>query len=304
MGPTASGKTRLAIQLAGALGGEIISVDSALVYRGMDIGTAKPDLAERAGVPHHLIDILDPSERYSAGQFLRDALAKMDEIVARDRIPILAGGTMLYFSGLLQGLSMLPTANLAVRETIDAEAAIRGWPALHAQLAQVDPDSARRIHPNDAQRIQRALEVHRLTGRPLSEHFGTPPAADTPYRFCRLVLAPTDRTALQQRIRIRFLAMIEQGLIGEVERLHRRGDLDPDMPALRAVGYRQVWAYLEGKFGHEAMIERAIIATRQFAKRQMTWLKRETGALHLSSGDTDLLAKTLEAIEHLRDKQR
>lgn len=295
MGPTASGKTALAIRLAQELGGEIISVDSALVYRGMDIGTAKPSHDERGGIPHHLIDILDPLAAYSTGQFHKDAEALMVAIRDRGHIPILAGGTMLYFHGLSHGLATLPPANPSVRETIAAEAQRRGWEALHQDLEKIDPVAAARIHSRDPQRIQRALEVFRLTGTPLTTLIArTQKKSDGP--FLKLVLRPADREGLHQRIERRFMAMLEQGLMEEVGRLFDRGDLHTDLPALRAVGYRQVWSYLEGDCSREAMIERAVIATRQFAKRQMTWLQKETEAQVLFSEDPQLLGRALSTI--------
>ena len=300
MGPTASGKTALAIRLAQELGGEIISVDSALVYRGMDIGTAKPSPDERGGIPHHLIDILDPLEPYSTGQFQKDAEALMIAIRARGHIPILAGGTMLYFHGLSHGLATLPPANPFVREAIAEEAQRRGWEALHQDLEKIDPVAAARIHPRDPQRIQRALEVFRLTGTPMTTLIEkTQKKSDDP--LLKLVLRPGDREELHQRIERRFMAMLEQGLIEEVARLFDRGDLHADLPALRAVGYRQVWSYLEGDCSREAMIERAVIATRQFAKRQMTWLQKETEAQVLFSEDPQLLGRALSTI---RTQQR
>ena len=299
MGPTASGKTALAIRLAQELGGEIISVDSALVYRGMDIGTAKPSPDERGGIPHHLIDILDPLEPYSTGQFQKDAEALMIAIRARGHIPILAGGTMLYFHGLSHGLATLPPANSFVREAIAEEAQRRGWEALHQDLEKIDPVAAARIHPRDPQRIQRALEVFRLTGTPMTTLIEkTQKKSDGP--FLKLVLRPGDREELHQRIERRFMAMLEQGLIEEVARLFDRGDLHADLPALRAVGYRQVWSYLEGDCSRDAMIERAVIATRQFAKRQMTWLQKETEAQVLFSEDPQLLGRALSTIRTQR----
>ena len=299
MGPTASGKTALAIRLAQELGGEIISVDSALVYRGMDIGTAKPSPDERGGILHHLIDILDPLEAYSTGQFQKDAEALMIAIRARGHIPILAGGTMLYFHGLSHGLATLPPANSFVREAIAEEAQRRGWEALHQDLEKIDPVAAARIHPRDPQRIQRALEVFRLTGTPMTTLIEkTQKKSDDP--LLKLVLRTGDREELHQRIERRFMAMLEQGLIEEVARLFDRGDLHADLPALRAVGYRQVWSYLEGDCSRDAMIERAVIATRQFAKRQMTWLQKETEAQVLFSEDPQLLGRALSTIRTQR----
>jgi len=296
MGPTASGKTRLAIQLAQALDGEVISVDSALVYRGMDIGTAKPSLEEREGVPHHLIDIIDPAESFSTGQFRERALALMAEITSRGKLPILAGGTMLYFNALFNGLAELPAADEAVRGQIDAEAARLGWAKLHGELARIDPAAAARIHPNDPQRIQRALEVYRLTGVPLSELCAQGRGEPPPFNIVRLVLAPGDRQVLQGLIRRRFLAMLEQGFVDEVRALYRRGDLRADLPAIRAVGYRQVWAWLDGEGDYAEMVERGVISTRQFAKRQFTWLRREELAGRFVSEDADVLAKMLKKI--------
>ena len=296
MGPTASGKTRLAIQLAHELNAEIISVDSALVYRGMDIGTAKPSLAEREGVPHHLIDILDPAKSFSTGEFRQQALQLMAAITARGRLPLLVGGTMLYFNALFHGLSELPQADATVRHQIDAEAAERGWDALHGELARVDPLSAARIHPNDPQRIQRALEVYRLGGVPLSELCGRGRSAQPPFNLVRVVVAPSQRSLLHELIRQRFLRMLEQGLVDEVAGLFRRDDLHENLPSIRAVGYRQVWAYLAGEWDQAAMVERGVIATRQFAKRQYTWLRREASALHLDSSDPTLPNRALAAL--------
>lgn len=296
MGPTASGKTRLAIELALALEGEIISVDSALVYQGMDIGTAKPNDEERQGVPHHLIDILDPAEAYSTGRFREEALALMADITARGKLPILAGGTMLYFNALFQGLSALPSVDPEIRRQIDAEAAARGWPVLHEELARIDPTAAARIHPNDPQRIQRALEVYRLTGTPLSVLRNQTRPPPLPFKLVKLILTPAERETLHERIRRRFLEMLERGLIEEVRALYERSDLHADLPAIRAVGYRQVWAYLEGEFDRDTLIERAITATRQFAKRQFTWLRREKTARHYHSEDERLMEKVLRNI--------
>ena len=296
MGPTASGKTRLAIQLAQALNGEVISVDSALVYRGMDIGTAKPSLEEREGVPHHLIDILDPAEAFSTGQFREQALALMADITARGRLPILAGGTMLYFNALFHGLSELPAADESLRRQIDEEAVRLGWAKLHEELARVDPQAAARIHPNDPQRIQRALEVYRLSGVPLSELCDRGRSKPPPFNILRLIVAPSDRQALHRLIRQRFLAMLERGLVEEVRALHMRRDLNPELPSIRAVGYRQVWAFLNGETDYEEMVERGVIATRQFAKRQFTWLRREEAASRFVSEDEGLLDKVIVRI--------
>ncbi|MEA3300854.1 MAG: tRNA (adenosine(37)-N6)-dimethylallyltransferase MiaA [Pseudomonadota bacterium] len=278
MGPTASGKTDLAARLVAHLPAEIISVDSALVYRGMDIGSAKPDAAFLARAPHHLIDIRDPAEAYSAADFAADAIPLMADIAARGRIPLLVGGTMLYFRVLLEGLAALPPSDPEVRAAINREAALLGWPALHRQLAAVDPASAAQLHPNHSQRIQRALEVHRLTGIPASELKGrtgawtVKPIGDD-YRIVQFGLLPNSRQLLHERIARRFAAMLEQGLVEEVKRLRDRGDLSVDMPSIRAVGYRQVWGWLAGEYGVEEMRARAVAATRQLAKRQLTWLR-------------------------------
>lgn len=288
MGPTASGKSALAVQLAHQLNGEIISVDSALVYRGMDIGTAKPTLAERRGIPHHLIDILDPRESFSTGQFKTRALKLMAEITQRGRLPILAGGTMLYFNALSGGLAELPEADPEIRAKLDEELKHLGKEALHLRLSAIDPAAAARIHPNDPQRIQRALEVFEITGKPLSAYFNQAHQPDIPYRTVKLIVAPQERLTLHGLIAKRFMVMLEQGLIEEVEALYERGDLSEAMPSIRCVGYRQVWAYLKGEYDKATMIDKAIAATRQLAKRQFTWLRRETEAISLDSHLPDL----------------
>ncbi|MBI3777213.1 MAG: tRNA (adenosine(37)-N6)-dimethylallyltransferase MiaA [Gammaproteobacteria bacterium] len=277
MGPTATGKTDLALALVRRFPFEIISVDSALVYRGMDIGTAKPSREILAAVPHHLIDICDPSDAYSAGRFRTDALRVMVDITARGRIPLLVGGTMLYFRALQQGLSNLPAADTQVRSRIEQRAQVEGWKVLHAELARIDPQSAQRIHPNDPQRIQRALEVYELTGRSLTEHF--PEAmSDFPYCIVKTALIPHDRTEIHRRVVQRFERMMRNGFIDEVRTLRARGNLHLELPSMRAVGYRQAWEYLDGHGDQDAMIERAVIATRQLAKRQLTWLRAEQDA--------------------------
>jgi tRNA dimethylallyltransferase len=273
MGPTASGKTALALDLCEFYPCEIISVDSALVYRGMDIGTAKPGPSELARVPHHLIDIRDPGEPYSAAEFRRDALHLMSAISARGRIPLLVGGSMLYFKVLRDGIAALPVANDELRAKIAAEAGQLGWPALHAELARVDPQAAALIHPNHSQRIQRALEVFRLTGQPISALQRTNQMDGLGHRLINLALAPVDRHVLHQRIAARFQQMLDDGLVEEVEKLYRRGDLYPELPSIRAVGYRQVWSYLTGEVDFAAMVEQGVVATRQLAKRQLTWLR-------------------------------
>ena len=283
MGPTASGKTAAAIELARRHGGEIVSVDSALVYRGLEIGAAKPDLAERAGIAHHLLDLRDPWQSYSAAEFAVDAAAAVRDIVARGRLPILAGGTGLYFRALLQGLSPMPVAAPALRAEIAAEAEVAGWPALHAQLARIDPAAARRIHATDPQRIQRALEVYRLTGKPISHWQALPGVARLPARVLKLVLAPADRAVLHARIERRFDLMLEAGFLDEVRRLRAlppmAGVPAPlDLPAIRAVGYRQAWQFLDGCDSAAGFRDKAIFATRQLAKRQLTWLRGELDA--------------------------
>jgi tRNA dimethylallyltransferase len=270
-GPTASGKTAAALAIAQALPVEIISVDSALVYRGMDIGTAKPTRDELARAPHHLIDILDPSEAYSAAQFAADAQRLITQIRARGRLPLLVGGTMLYFKALLDGLDAMPTADPALRADIDAEAARRGWPAMHEELARVDPPTAARLAPNDAQRIQRALEVWRATGRPLSSFHHGPRNEAPPEPL--IALEPAQRGWLHERIAQRFDAMLAEGLVDEVRRLRERGDLHPGLPSMRCVGYRQVWEALDAGTPMAELRERGIAATRQLAKRQLTWLR-------------------------------
>jgi tRNA dimethylallyltransferase len=273
MGPTASGKSAAALALAQRLDCEIVSVDSAQVYRYMDIGTAKPDAAARSRTPHHLIDVVDPHESYSAARFRDDALALMREITERGRVPLLVGGTMLYFRALTEGLNELPEADPAVRLVIDTMAQEKGWPQLHADLARVDPQAASRIQPNDAQRIQRALEIYYVSGKSMSELLAKPKYVYLPYRIGAAALAIEDREWLHSRIAERFEIMLELGLISEVRRLRQQYALEPDMPSMRAVGYRQVWAYLDGEFGLAALREKAIAATRQLAKRQMTWLR-------------------------------
>ena len=273
MGPTASGKTALALEVARRIPVEIISVDSAQVYRGMDVGTAKPSAAERAAVPHHLIDIIDPDQSYSAAQFRADALRLMREISGRGRVPLLAGGTMLYFKALREGLSNLPQADAAVRAAIEAEAGQRGWPALHAELARIDAPTAARIKPGDAQRIQRALEVFRITGKPLSTLQGARVAAAVPYRFVQIALVPAERALLHRRIELRFEVMLAAGLVEELAALRAKYALAPGLPAMRCVGYRQAWEHLEGAYDRATLRERGIYATRQLAKRQLTWLR-------------------------------
>ncbi|EPL9568698.1 tRNA (adenosine(37)-N6)-dimethylallyltransferase MiaA [Providencia rettgeri] len=272
MGPTASGKTALAIELRKHLPVEIISVDSALIYRGMDIGTAKPTAEELSQAPHRLIDILDPSLPYSAADFRRDALKVMSEITAQGKIPLLVGGTMLYFKALLEGLSPLPSANEAVRSQIEQIAQEHGWSEIHRRLAEVDPVAAERIHPNDPQRLSRALEVYLISGQTLTEMTQTA-GEKLPYNVFQFAIAPQDRKILHERIEQRFHLMIDAGFEEEVRALYHRGDLHVDLPAIRCVGYRQMWSYLDGEISHDEMVYRGICATRQLAKRQITWLR-------------------------------
>lgn len=272
MGPTASGKSALAMELVQRLPCDIISVDSALVYRGMDIGTAKPTQAELVQAPHRLIDIRDPAEAYSAADFRQDALKEMASITAAGRIPLLVGGTMLYYKALLEGLSPLPEADPEIRASIEQQAAISGWDALHAELCRIDPVAGARIHPNDPQRLSRALEVYRITGKTLTELTQQSGEA-LAYRTLQYAIAPSDRTALRERIAERFDLMLAQGFEQEVRSLYQRGDLSEQLPAIRCVGYRQMWDYLDGKMDYAEMRYRGIVATCQLAKRQMTWLR-------------------------------
>ena len=304
LGPTASGKTAAALALADRRPIEIVSVDSALVYRDMDIGTAKPSRDERARVPHHLIDIIDPADAYSAAQFRTAALRLIGEIAARCRTPLLAGGTMLYYKALTQGLNDLPTADPAVRAELDADAARDGWPALHARLAQVDPDTAARLAPNDSQRIQRALEVFILSGQPMSALLAAPPRADdeaSRYRFVPVALEPSDRAVLHARIATRFDAMLDAGFIDEVERLRRREDLHIGLPSMRCVGYRQAWEYLDGATDYRTMRDKGVFATRQLCKRQLTWLRAMPERIVVDCIAPDSTARTVDALERLLD---
>ncbi len=295
MGPTASGKTDLAIQLCQQLSCEIISVDSALIYRDMNIGTAKPNADELAQAPHRLINILDPAESYSAADFRRDALAAMTEITERGNIPLLVGGTMLYFKALLEGLADMPQTDMAIRAYIEGEAQEHGWPYVHAQLAEVDPESASRIHPNHSQRIERALGIYRSTGLTMTHYLQQQEQQAEvrfPYDVVQLAIAPLDRKVLHERIERRFNIMMEQGLVAEVKGLHQRGDLNLDMPSMRAVGYRQIWQYLEGELSEQEAVERGIIATRQLAKRQFTWLNSWDDVNWLYTDERGLLVST------------
>jgi len=285
MGPTAAGKTELALELAKRHPLEIISVDSALVYKGMDIGTAKPSAEILKQFPHHLVDILEPTESYSAGRFRDDALSLMADITSRGKVPLLVGGTMLYFNALQKGMSKLPSADPAVRAKLDAEAAEFGLAYLHQRLAEVDPVAAARIHVNDPQRLQRALEVYEITGKSLTEL--TAAQGETlPYKVSKIIVAPFDRAVLHQRIAKRYREMVENGFLTEVQKLYQRGDCHPGLPSIRAVGYRQAWAYLNGELDMETFIDKAIIATRQMAKRQITWLRSQDDGVWFDSGQS------------------
>ncbi len=301
LGPTASGKTALALALAQQRPIEIISVDSALVYRGMDIGTAKPSREERAICPHHLIDIIDPTEAYSAAQFAADAERLIHEIHARGRLPVLVGGTMLYVKALLEPLTELPTADEAIRAEIDAQAAQIGWPAMHAELTKVDAETAARLEPTDAQRINRALEIYRISGKPMSQWLAEDTATHEPsFTPILTALIPEPRAILHERINQRFVKMLEHGFLDEMHALRARGDLHLGLPSMRCVGYRQAWEYLDGAYGYEALIEKGQAATRQLAKRQMTWIRgmpqiRVFDSAHLPQ-NTDVLLSQIDAL--------
>ncbi len=292
MGPTASGKTDLAIRLRQKYPVEIISVDSALIYKGMDIGTAKPNAHELVLAPHRLIDILDPSEAYSAADFRRDALLAMHDITAQGKIPLLVGGTMLYYKALLEGLSPLPAANPEIRQQIEQEALAHGWGQLHDQLQTIDPVSAARIHPNDPQRLSRALEVYRISGKTLTELTQTK-GESLPFRVKQFAIAPKERAELHRRIELRFEKMIESGFEEEMKALYARSDLHPDLPSIRCVGYRQMWDYLDGNCTLEEAVYRGICATRQLAKRQITWLRSWDDLTWLDSENIDHAVETL-----------
>ncbi len=296
MGPTASGKSRLAMALAEHLPVEIVSVDSAQVYRGMDIGTAKPSADDRRRVPHHLIDLIAPTESYSAARFRADAVRAGREIRGRGRMPLLIGGTMLYFKALRDGLATLPAADPAVRAEIDAQAAARGWPALHGELARLDPRTAARLEPNDSQRIQRALEVIRLAGKPMSTLLEDPADREIATDVLWVSLEPGERGALHTRIAQRFDAMLAAGLVEEVAALRARHALSAALPSMRCVGYRQVWEHLEGRYDRRELRDRGIFATRQLAKRQLTWLRRWTGAVRIDCLAADVLTELLNRV--------
>ena len=303
MGPTASGKTAAALAIAKTRPVEIISVDSALVYRGMDIGTAKPSLDELTAVPHHLIDIIDPLEAYSVMQFREDAIRLVGEISARGALPLLVGGTMMYFKGLTDSLDELPTADPALRARLDAEAARIGWPGMHARLRTLDPITAERLKPNDAQRINRALEIIALTGKPMSELLGKREKPELPFDLISFALEPSDRAVLHQRIAQRFDAMLgerdDEGLVAEVARLRARGDLSPSLPSIRCVGYRQTWDYLDGKIDRAELRELGIIATRQLAKRQITWLRAMPERIVIDCLGTDPTGELMDRLAQL-----
>ena len=297
MGPTASGKTALALELVEQYPCEIISVDSALVYKDMNIGTAKPDAEMQAKAPHRLIDLIDPAEAYSAAQFREDALREMADITAAGKVPLLTGGTMMYFKFLRDGAADLPTADETIRERLLNEAEKHGWPYMHDQLRQVDPESAQRLKPMDQQRIQRALEVYQVSGKTLTEHWAEQQTQPLPYHVVNLAVCPPERKQLHERIALRYRQMLEQGFIDEVQRLYERGDLDVNMPSIRAVGYRQVWDYLEGVYDYDEMVERGIIATRQLAKRQITWLRSWPDLHWLDTNDPNLLTSALKILQ-------
>ena len=303
LGPTASGKTAAALACAERLAVEIVSVDSALVYRGMDIGTAKPTPAERASVPHHLIDIVDPAASYSAAEFRTDALRLIGEIRARGRMPLLVGGTMLYYRALAHGIDDLPAADADIRAELEADAARAGWPALHARLAAVDPATAARLAPNDAQRIQRALEIFLVSGQPMSALLASAALSReaSPYRFVPIALEPSDRGALHERIARRFDAMLAAGFVEEVEALRARGDLDPSMPSMRCVGYRQAWEYLDGAIDAATLRDKGIFATRQLCKRQLTWLRAMPERIVIDCCAASATRDAVEAIERALD---
>lgn len=298
LGPTGSGKSALALEVARHRPVELISVDSAQVYRGLDIGSAKPSAAERSAVTHHLIDIRDPTERYSAADFVRDARAAITAVRARGRLPLLVGGTMLYAKALRDGLSALPSADSAIRAAIDADAQRLGWPALHARLAALDPETAARLAPNDAQRIQRALEVIEVSDQPMSALLAQP-AADRP-RLDVAALIPADRAQLHRRLEQRFDAMLACGFIDEVRALKQRGDLTPDLPSMRCVGYRQAWAYLDGHGSHAEFRAAALAATRQLAKRQLTWLRSLAADFSIEAGSGEALQRLLTRVDRLK----
>lgn len=298
MGPTASGKTDLAIELCRHLPFEIISVDSAMVYKGMDIGTAKPSAEVLASYPHSLINICDPAESYSAGHFRRDAAKEIARIRGTGKIPLLTGGTGLYFRALENGIADLPPANPEIRNVLLEQAADIGWAGMHEKLEKIDSEAAARIHPNDPQRIQRALEVHAISGRTLTSFFRDSNKTALQAQLCKIIIAPLERSQLHERIRSRFLKMMEFGLLEEVIQLYGRGDLSAELPSMKTVGYRQVWQYLDGGISKEDMLERAIVATRQLAKRQLTWLRSEQNCQRFDCFETDVGRKVLRFLRN------
>lgn len=297
MGPTAAGKTDLALRLTDTLPCELISVDSALIYKGMDIGTAKPDKETLAAYPHRLVDILDPAQSYSAADFRRDALAAMQEITSAGKIPLLVGGTMMYYNALIKGLAPLPEADPQLRAQLLADAEASGWPALHARLAEVDPESAARLKPNDSQRLQRALEVYLITGRTMTELWAEQAEQTFPYQVLNIAVMPQSRQILHERIALRFNMMLEQGFLDEVEALYARGDLHVGLPSVRCVGYRQAWSYLEGEWDYNTMVEKGIVATRQLAKRQITWLRSWENLHWLDPAQQDIVKHCLKLVD-------
>jgi tRNA dimethylallyltransferase len=297
MGPTASGKTALAMDLYNTLACEIISVDSALIYRTMDIGTAKPSREELQQYPHHLVDIIDPDQSYSAAQFRREVLALMGEITSRGKIPLLVGGTMMYYNALIKGLAPLPDADTQIRKEIYDQAEQMGWQEIHRQLAKVDPESANRLNINDSQRLSRALEVYKISGKTLTQHWAEQALQTIPYKVLNLAVMPESRKVLHSRIEQRFNIMLEQGFIKEVEALHQRGDLNLQMPSMRCVGYRQAWQYLEGEYDYATMVEKGIVATRQLAKRQVTWLRSWNDLHWLAPESANLTARVLKLLD-------
>ena len=297
MGPTAAGKTALAIELCQHLDTEIISVDSALVYKGMDIGTAKPNAEELAQAPHKLIDLIDPKESYSVAEFRRDAIECIDALHAKGKVPILVGGTMMYFKGLIEGLSPLPEADERVRAQLEKEANELGWPALHKQLTEVDPEAAAKISENDSQRINRALEVYRLTGKTMTE-LQQQKQPELPYTFYQFAIAPSDRKVLHDRIEKRFKIMLDQGFKNEVLALYQREDLHLDLPSIRCVGYRQMWEHLAGEYDHDEMLFKGVAATRQLAKRQLTWLRGWPNVTWLETDSQENLQRVLTSLSY------
>ncbi|MCG9767261.1 tRNA (adenosine(37)-N6)-dimethylallyltransferase MiaA [Pseudoalteromonas piscicida] len=295
MGPTAAGKTALAIELCQALNAEIISVDSALVYKGMDIGTAKPNAQEQAQAPHHLIDIIDPAQSYSVAEFRADAIKLIDDFHQRGKVPILVGGTMMYFKGLIEGLSPLPEADAEIRAVLEREAEQKGWPALHQQLKEIDPEAAAKISENDSQRINRALEVYRISGKTMTQLQQSKQDA-LPYQFHQFAIAPNDRKVLHERIEKRFKIMLDEGFKNEVLALYQRKDLHPDLPSIRCVGYRQMWEYLAGECDYNEMVFKGVAATRQLAKRQLTWLRGWQDVTWLDTDSQENLQRVLTSL--------